>query len=65
MTTITWSDGRHRTVANLDDAMKLVQSRYPTAYFNFDGVRWLVWASEADSVNDDGSNAVAEFHVVS
>ncbi len=67
-----YSDG---TICNADDfadAMSTVRSTYPHAVAYQDGIevsddddvagggRILIWADEDSSVNDDGSNAIAE-----
>ncbi len=60
-TTIKHTDGqttRHETSAA---ALFALRSKYGAGiYLHDDGARTLVWASEEDSINDDGRRAVAE-----
>jgi hypothetical protein len=63
--TITYSDGARATTADSqDDAIALIASRYsldPADLVTEESdERTLVWLSESDAANDDGSSAVAE-----
>lgn len=57
-----WPDN---TVATYDDAICLLADRWPELKYGHDGDltsggdRTLVWATESDSVDDDGARAVA------
>ena len=42
------------------EAGAAVTKRHPNAFWLLDPERTLVWLNEADSINDDGSKAVAE-----
>lgn len=63
---IEWSDGSRDEYDTYDQATTAVTARYPDAEIGHDGDlseggdRTLCWASEAESMNDDGQNAVAE-----
>jgi hypothetical protein len=63
---ITYANGADASfVATYEDALCVIADRWPDAEVGHDGDltsggdRTLVWATEADAVNDDGARAVA------
>lgn len=69
---MNYSNGQVVNADNFSDALHAVWLNYPEAVAYQDGSqvdedddvrcngRILIWACEADSVNDDGANAIAE-----
>lgn len=45
---------------DLSAAYAGIQAEFPDCHIEQCGDRWLVWATEEESENDDGSKAVAE-----
>lgn len=64
--TVKWSNGAERRYETYEAAKSAVVESYPEAEIGHagdiseGGDRTLCWASGADSVNDDGKNAVCE-----
>jgi len=62
---IEFSDGTAETFDTTQECLDRAEVRYPDYYAGHDGDlseggdRTLVWATEAESVNDDGAMAVA------
>lgn len=62
---ISYTDGREDSAETYDAAKAIIVGEYPDAEIGHDGDlegfgdRTLCWASEEDSVDDDGANAVA------
>lgn len=67
---VRYSNGREvRGIESYDAAQAEVRSNYPDAAIGHDGdlsersgERTLCWASEEESVNDDGARAVASIY---
>ena len=57
---IKYADGRKENDICLSGALKGIRQQYPDAFSLRCLDRVLVWENEADSVNDDGYNAIAE-----
>ena len=66
---ISYTDGREDTAETYEGAQAAVLARYPDAEIGHDGDldgggdRTLCWATEEDSVNDDGARAVASIRI--
>jgi hypothetical protein len=61
---IEFEDGQRINVRgmNLEEIYAWIETRYPDAEVEYFPDRGLAWATEEDSVNDDGYNAVAVIH---
>lgn len=63
--TVRWSNGNERRYGTYEAAVAGVLDSYPDAEIGHDGDisdggdLTLVWATEADSEDDDGANAIA------
>lgn len=58
---ITYANGLTPEVAtDLMAAYQGLQEEFPGCHIEECGGRWLVWASEEDSMNDDGARAIAQ-----
>lgn len=63
--TVSYTDGRTADFDNYDAAVDAIEAQYEDAEIGHSGDlqdggdRTLCWADEANSVNDDGANAVA------
>jgi len=67
---IKWSNGQSETgIESYEAAKDAVTARHPDAEIGHDGdlsdggERTLCWATEEDSVDDDGARAVASIYV--
>ncbi len=68
MVRVEW-EGRGKVFySDEEEAREAILAEYPDAEIGHDGDlseggdRTLAWANEADSINDDGKNAIASIH---
>jgi hypothetical protein len=65
---IKYSHGETVRVSDEDGAREIIDNQYPDAFYGeWEQAdccsRMLVWETELDSINDDGSNAICEIIV--
>lgn len=75
---ITFSNGKTKIVGSLEEADRIIKSKYPKACYCLGGEisnhtthheinesgRALVWADKEESGNDGGINAIAEIRIL-
>jgi len=64
MTITTYADGRRVRNSQHADAIADLMQEFPDMVIYNDGDRTLIWATEADAVNDPGQRAVACLTIV-
>ncbi|MDX1951780.1 MAG: hypothetical protein SFY81_06325 [Verrucomicrobiota bacterium] len=60
---VRFKDGQELSVNSLEEARSSILARFPTAHLEMFPDRGVAWPAMEDSVDDDGSKAVAQINL--